>query len=673
MKARLSILTVAGLIVLLPVAGVFAMEVKLNGTTVTSFGGFEGMTVGSNPVATVGDSAVDEYMDAGGYGTVDVFGPSDGGPGARDGDNYVKIFTNSNLGTSLLGNFDGALPGDQLSATVSVYHDTTNFAPAEDNWSMGICMPFVSGYEGYWGQHYTWLCFAPQSAYWMNAMPELFDGAQEGEWALLFHDGAWTNATSGGNKMYMAMDQWIDVQVDLNVGIDYKATVGGVQSDPIAIQADYVESTVYGFQVFANMSGVETLMYVDGPAGGGPEPLTGDLNDDGMVGGADLDIVRANWGQSVAGGASQGDPSSDGVVGGDDLDIVRANWGATAAASAVPEPGTLALLLLGAGFLMLRRKEQFMRLFSFLTVACLVFAMTSTSHALVITNTTMGTVEFDSEGFETSTVGSLPNPATAGNWALYNHLSTAAAAYELVAGPSDGPGANEGSNYLQIVNEPYGDAQTATGKTAGLRYAAGQALAYLNTPALTGDQLAAEFSLYFDTAQYIPQNNWDNVPCISFSKSSGTFGNRHNWITMTYGGEKWAEAGLLTDETGRQEGDMHLAYYNKDTGGWQQFTANGGSELMWFSEDAWHDMKIDLLTGIEFTLTLDGVTSDPVPIEAALASDPVASMQFWTNCTSANAFYLDGYGAAGAAVPEPTTCLMLILGGIALSMCRRKR
>ena len=76
----------------------------------------------------------------------------------------------------------------------------------------------------------------------------------------------------------------------------------------------------------------------------GPD-LPGDLNGDGMVGSADLDIVRANWGATVdAGCLPCGDPSGDGIVGSADLDIVRANWGATASA-AVPEPASAALLL----------------------------------------------------------------------------------------------------------------------------------------------------------------------------------------------------------------------------------------------------------------------------------------------------------------------------------------
>ena len=85
--------------------------------------------------------------------------------------------------------------------------------------------------------------------------------------------------------------------------------------------------------------------------------IPGDLNGDGLVGSADLDIVRANWGQEVEVGCLLcGDPSQDGVVGSADLDIVRANWGARAPA-AVPEPGTWMLLAAAGLSLLLGRRR----------------------------------------------------------------------------------------------------------------------------------------------------------------------------------------------------------------------------------------------------------------------------------------------------------------------------
>ena len=56
--------------------------------------------------------------------------------------------------------------------------------------------------------------------------------------------------------------------------------------------------------------------------------IPGDLDYDGAVNSRDLDLVRGNWGDSVApGNLRSGDPSGDGIVNSADLDIVRANWG----------------------------------------------------------------------------------------------------------------------------------------------------------------------------------------------------------------------------------------------------------------------------------------------------------------------------------------------------------
>ena len=84
----------------------------------------------------------------------------------------------------------------------------------------------------------------------------------------------------------------------------------------------------------------------------------GDLNGDGQVGSADLDIIRANWGGQVPAGLwSSGDISGDGTVGSADLDIIRANWGNVAAA-AVPEPNAIILLLAAVGMALARRRRR---------------------------------------------------------------------------------------------------------------------------------------------------------------------------------------------------------------------------------------------------------------------------------------------------------------------------
>ena len=89
--------------------------------------------------------------------------------------------------------------------------------------------------------------------------------------------------------------------------------------------------------------------------------IEGDLNSDGFVGLADLDIVLAFWNQFVApGDPVLGDPSGDGYVGLDDLDLVLGNWNAGTppmAATEVPEPGVMALWGLGSAGLLSRGRK----------------------------------------------------------------------------------------------------------------------------------------------------------------------------------------------------------------------------------------------------------------------------------------------------------------------------
>ena len=90
------------------------------------------------------------------------------------------------------------------------------------------------------------------------------------------------------------------------------------------------------------------------------DSLAGDLNLDGFVGIADLNIVLGSWNQNVPPGDPLADPSGDGFVGIEDLNAVLGNWNAgtpppAEASGTVPEPGTLVLLGLSSVIICRRR------------------------------------------------------------------------------------------------------------------------------------------------------------------------------------------------------------------------------------------------------------------------------------------------------------------------------
>ena len=103
---------------------------------------------------------------------------------------------------------------------------------------------------------------------------------------------------------------------------------------------------------------IETLVEYDTDGDGTPDGQgthQGDFNLDGVVNATDLQLMKSSFGLSGVGYAL-GNANCDTVVNATDLQILKAKFGLVA--SAVPEPATLTMLVLGAGGLLARRRKR---------------------------------------------------------------------------------------------------------------------------------------------------------------------------------------------------------------------------------------------------------------------------------------------------------------------------
>ena len=123
---------------------------------------------------------------------------------------------------------------------------------------------------------------------------------------------------------------------------------------------------VWGAGTFDELRIGTTLADVTPTAPITPDEIPGDANNDGKVDGSDVTILAGNWQAGVGAPNTEtvtwemGDFNHDGQVDGSDVTILAGNWqhGVEAAAAAVPEPGTIALLLYGIASLVFVRRHR---------------------------------------------------------------------------------------------------------------------------------------------------------------------------------------------------------------------------------------------------------------------------------------------------------------------------
>ena len=140
----------------------------------------------------------------------------------------------------------------------------------------------------------------------------------------------------------------------MSVEEEYVAVEGGVQT---VAKADFPDLKAH-MQAAWRGEGDSSVWFANRVAyesGSAPVCDPGDADGDGDVDDDDLSLLLANWGSETA-SCAQGEFSGAVPVNDDDLSLLLANW-TGALASAVPEPATMALLVLVAPALLRARRK----------------------------------------------------------------------------------------------------------------------------------------------------------------------------------------------------------------------------------------------------------------------------------------------------------------------------
>jgi hypothetical protein len=190
-----------------------------------------------------------------------------------------------------------------------------------------------------------------------------YSGSQGGGYQYInstssVNDGQWHHLAWVQHGSTETMDLWVDGVKEVNAApMDYSQSAYAGQhvyidqigmAYPNVAEHHGLMDEAYVFSHSLTQDDINTLMGV-------ASYIPGDANQDNVVDAQDFTILKANYGQ--AGGWTQGDFNADNLVDAQDFTILKAHYGqSNPLVLDVPEPATLALLVLG-GLLAVRRKK----------------------------------------------------------------------------------------------------------------------------------------------------------------------------------------------------------------------------------------------------------------------------------------------------------------------------
>jgi glucose/arabinose dehydrogenase len=320
---------------------------------------------------------------------------NDSGTGHTSGSGNSQDLTNNLLGKALRIDVDG---DDFLGDTTRNYaipadNPFVGIAGDDEIWAYGLRNPFRASFDRQTGDLYIG-DVGQGSREEIDLQLASSTGGENYGWRLREGDIATPSGGVGGPLPPGAVDPIYDYLSfgagdftgdSVTGGILYRGPITELQGQYIF--ADFVDNHIWSFDpadpdntvaringdLTSNLGSINNIVaFGEDTAGNlyivdiGGEifrvALSGDINADGFVGIADLNVILSNWNQSVpVGDHFQGDIAGigSGFIGIDDLNVVLSNWNngtPPGASAAIPEPGTLILFAGILGALTTRRK-----------------------------------------------------------------------------------------------------------------------------------------------------------------------------------------------------------------------------------------------------------------------------------------------------------------------------